>query len=423
MSSIPAGYRVVELTADDWAEVEALDRWAAPEAADTVPDTPDGLPWERMTGFRDDKGRLAAVATAYDLAAFTLPGAQARTPGFTCMSVHPQDRRRGLLRAMMGLHFERALARGEALSVLTASETGIYGRFGYAVASWNYALTLPRHSPLAPPPGADREDLAVLIETVDPARHTPAVNHVLAGAAWSGGLTRPGWTPRTEAWTKRRLSHLDDQPADGYEPRRIMLVQRQAEPMAYAVFARNGHFSCHGGSASKVRLDETAALDAAASHLLWSRLLDLDLTSVVEAPLLAPNDPLFGLTLDLRGARAELHDGLWLRLLDVGRALAQRQYAADVDLVIELTDDHLPANQGRWRLRAKAFADGTEVSRSGAGADLACDVRALAAAYLGGASLAALAAAGQVVELVPGSLARASAAFAWPVPAGCNWIF
>ncbi|MDR1077145.1 MAG: GNAT family N-acetyltransferase [Propionibacteriaceae bacterium] len=423
MNHIPAGYRVVGLTADDWAEVEALDQWAAPESAAAAPDTPEGLPWERMTGFRDHQGRLAAMASAYDLTDFTLPGAQAPTPGFTCMSVHPQDRRRGLLRAMMGLHFQRALARGEALSVLTASETGIYGRFGYAVASWNYALSLPRRSPLAPPPGAGREDLEVLIETVDPDRHTPAVNRVLAGAVRAGGLTRPGWTPRTEALTRRRLSHLDDMPADGYEPRRIMLVQRQGQPAAYAVFARNGQFSCHGGGASKVRLDETAALDAAASHQLWSRLLDLDLTGVVEAPLLAANDPLFGLALDLRGARPELHDGLWLRLLDVGRALAQRQYAADVEVVIELTDGHLPANQGRWRLRAGAFADGAEAGRSNARPDLACDVRALAAAYLGGASLASLACAGQVEELVPGSLARASAAFAWPVPAGCNWIF
>jgi hypothetical protein len=45
--------------------------------------------------------------------------------------------------------------------------------------------------------------------------------------------------------------------------------------------------------------------------------------------------------------------------------------------------------------------------------DLACDVRALGAAYLGGTSLHLLARAGQVRELRPGRLEAASTAFGW----------
>ena len=45
--------------------------------------------------------------------------------------------------------------------------------------------------------------------------------------------------------------------------------------------------------------------------------------------------------------------------------------------------------------------------------DLACDIRALGAAYLGGTSLDALATAGRVREVRPGTLATASIAFGW----------
>ena len=64
-----------------------------------------------------------------------------------------------------------------------------------------------------------------------------------------------------------------------------------------------------------------------------------------------------------------------------------------------------------------------EVSATAAAADLTLDVRDLAAAYLGGRSLAALARAGLVTEHRPGALRGASAAFGWPLAPLCSWAF
>ena len=102
-----------------------------------------------------------------------------------------------------------------------------------------------------------------------------------------------------------------------------------------------------------------------------------------------------------------LSDGLWIRLVDVGKALAQRRYACPVDVVIEVTDELCPQNQGRWRLAAAAASVPSGFSgtceRTTAPADLALPVRALGAAYLGGTRLGQLAAAGLVTEVTPGS--------------------
>ena len=106
-----------------------------------------------------------------------------------------------------------------------------------------------------------------------------------------------------------------------------------------------------------------------------------------------------------------LSDALWIRIVDLPQALAARRYAAEVDVVLDVTDAQLPQNTGRWRLTGGP--GGATCTRTEDDADLACTVLELGSAYLGATSLAALGAAGTVRELTPGALRRASTAFGW----------
>ncbi len=172
---------------------------------------------------------------------------------------------------------------------------------------------------------------------------------------------------------------------------------------------------------------ELVALDAAAARRLWSFVLDLDLTTEVASPMLATDDPITQLLVDTRAARPRVTDNLWVRLLDVPAALSGRRYRAPLDAVLEVRDERLPANTGRWRLVTGAPADDgwapAQVTRTEDAADLALDVRELGAAYLGGRSLAALAGAGLVTELRPGAAAAAATAFSSPLAPVCSWVF
>ena len=103
----------------------------------------------------------------------------------------------------------------------------------------------------------------------------------------------------------------------------------------------------------------------------------------------------------------ELYDeeaALWLRLLDVGAALGARAYASDVALTVGVRDAFLPDNAGAWRLEPGSCA------RTDAPPDLELDARDLAAAYLGGVPVTALAAAGLVEERAVGAVERLDAA-------------
>ena len=141
---------------------------------------------------------------------------------------------------------------------------------------------------------------------------------------------------------------LADPPAwrDGAEPLRIVdRARRGRRGRAYATFRRKENWA-DGSPAGIVRVREAAAVDAAATHRLWSFLLDLDLMASVEGPMLPADDPLLLLLVDQRGAKPRLTDNVWVRLLDLPVALAGRRYSAPLDVVLDVTDD-APARERR----------------------------------------------------------------------------
>jgi predicted acetyltransferase len=112
---------------------------------------------------------------------------------------------------------------------------------------------------------------------------------------------------------------------------------------------------------------------------------------------------------DPRAVELKPSDGLFVRLVDVPRALADRTYANPVDVVLDVTDERCPWNARRYRLAGDAT--GATCEPTTAAADLALSATELGAAYLGGTSLDTLAAAGRVQELTPGALATTATAF------------
>jgi ribosomal protein S18 acetylase RimI-like enzyme len=105
--------------------------------------------WTRTFGAtRAGSDELAGIYTSYDMTV-TAPGpldALTRVPmaGLSWVSVHPDHRRRGVLREMMTHHFARLHEQRVALSGLHAAEVPIYGRFGYGISSVQLELELER---------------------------------------------------------------------------------------------------------------------------------------------------------------------------------------------------------------------------------------------------------------------------------------
>ncbi len=236
---------------------------------------------------------------------------------------------------------------------------------------------------------------------------------------------QPGFFARDDDWWSRVLPD-DLAGPPGTVPLRCMLAQDKAGVRGYAVYAVSERWQDGVNLPDcPITVRELLAADPAASAALWHNLLDRDLVTSVTADLRSPDDPVLYQLVDARRARPRVTDGLWVRIIDLPAALCRRAYSAPVDVVLEVTDDLLAGNAGRWRLQA----GGTEAPaarRRASGrrpADITLDVRELGAAYLGGTRLGTLASAGLLTEHRPGAVARLSAAMSWDPAPWCPQIF
>src|SRR5215471_372390 len=90
-----------------------------------------------------DGDAIVGTASAYTFQ-LTVPGGVAGAAGVSFVSVMPDHRRRGILSAMMRHQLADIAARGEPVAALYASESVIYGRYGYGCASGQLSLTIRR---------------------------------------------------------------------------------------------------------------------------------------------------------------------------------------------------------------------------------------------------------------------------------------
>jgi predicted acetyltransferase len=97
-----------------------------------------------------DDGEVVAGSGALSWKVTVPGGASVPAAAVTWVTVRGTHRRQGLLRAMMGSLLDDAVDRGEPLAMLHASESVIYGRFGYGAATWGDSLEIDRvHARLA----------------------------------------------------------------------------------------------------------------------------------------------------------------------------------------------------------------------------------------------------------------------------------
>jgi predicted acetyltransferase len=368
-----------------------------------------------------DQASMVATASAYSFT-MAVPGALTEVAGVTAVAVLPSHRRRGILSGLMRRQLADLRDNGEAVAALFASESGIYGRYGYGAASAQLRFTIRRGE-------------AQLTRPQDAWSGTPAAQGLrlriadaqrpraeLAGVYEAMLPTRPGMYARDDRWWESLLADPEHN-RRGASPLRCVLAEDDTGPRGYALYNVQPEWGDDGIPAGVLNIRELLADGPEAFAVIWGDLLTRDLVGEVRARQRPVDDPLLHLLADRRRARAQLTDGLWVRLVDVRRALSQRRYACPVDLVIEVTDDLLTSNAGRWRLQAGGPASPACCERTTAPADVALPVQALGATYLGGTRLGALAAAGLAAERRAGALAGLSTALAWDPAPWCPTIF
>ncbi|MFW5416956.1 GNAT family N-acetyltransferase [Nocardiopsis sp. CNT-189] len=360
-----------------------------------------------------DGDRIAGTALSYPLE-MAMPGGPRRVAGVSSVGVWPTDRRRGLLTALMRRQFADLREAGESTAALFASEGGIYGRFGYGPAAPSAQVRIaPREAVLRP--GLPHDPALEL--------RFGALHELREEAAAARDAALPlrwGEFRLTEGWW-RVLLRDDERDRNGGPSLRAAVAERAGEPRGLAVYRTAQRWRDQGTADSRLEVEAMHAADPAAAALLWRHVLERDLVGEVHAGMVPPDDPLFRMFADPYQVEAKVRDGLWLRLVDLRRALAERPYAAPVDAVLEVADRDCPWNAGRWRLRGGP--EGAECGPAGAEPDVRLDTAHLASAYLGGHRLSEFVGAGLAEERSPGAVAALDLALTPLRAPHCSVVF
>ena len=327
----------------------------------------------------------------------TVPGGTLDVAGVTAVTVAPAFRRRRLLTEMMR---HQLTTITEPMAMLYATESLIYGRFGYGSLTRQLRLSgKTRELGFLPdvdlgPGSVDEVDLDHFRAAVEPLRAAMINN-------------RPGHLARNAIWWD--IAFTDPERwRNGASARRFALhFADDGTPDGYASFRTKQDSSITDGR--EVQVSEIDASTPQAYAALWRWLLDLDLVRAVVRGTAPVDDPLHQLVANPRMIKTEISDAAYARIVDVPAALTARTYARDLDLVIEVVDAFLPDSGGRFRLQGGP--DGASVTRTDHSPDVTLSARQLAAVYLGGTPATEFARAGLLTEQTPGAVRMITAGF------------
>ena len=343
---------------------------------------------------------VVGMAHYLDLRLTVPGGAVLPMAGVTIVGVAPTHRRRGILRTMYTeLHNRIADAR-YPIAGLTASEGGIYGRFGYGPATIEQEFSVDRRVAQfrdeAPDPGG--------VRIVKPADHRDELAEIYE--RWR--LRTPGGLVRPKALWDELLADRESGRRGGTKWFAFLHADGYA---LYRVFGDDPMF---------VRVGELTAVTADAHVALCRALLGLDLMEKVVFAT-HPADPMPYLLTDHRLARlTHIEDDLWLRIMDIPTALEARTYQADLSVVIEVSDG-FRGDGGQFTLEVH---DGrARCTPTSAPADVSMGLDVLGSLYLGAHKASSFAAANRLHSKDSGLTRRIDAAFVSDVPAELGFGF
>jgi len=371
------------------SEWSGITRCISDAFGETVEPTSDELkrklrPSERRVAVGDAQGAIGGCF-AYDFSVSLGGGARCQAGGLCGVGITPAAQGRGGLRAMMQHHLRQSIDLGDAASVLMASESGIYQRYGYGIATemvqWHmntleFSLLDPdfnekprikqvgseqlsaeqaaveqitgeqtssEQSPVEIKIVHDRSLAIPILESIHRKHCAVQAMEVVRDELWWRAMlepVEPGWVSVGNS-KFIAISYNREHLADGYA-----IYSCKNSP--------DTHFS-HGRADSTVVLTEICTNSMAAEIALFQYLVNLPWCRQLLWEL-GPVDPrIRHFMSDPRQLWQQRRvDMMWLRPLNVEKLLTDRFYIGDGSVVIDYIDPWFPELSGRWSLTVNA---------------------------------------------------------------------
>lgn len=347
---------------------------------DVGPETPD----------EDLRAEDIAVVCAYYAFTLRIRGESHPVAGVSSVASPPESRRRGHVARLLDELHRELREGGVAFAALWPFEYGFYRRFGYATVSEHATVELPP------------EELSAV--AADPAgrfRRVGPDDWADLEAVYREWADESLAMERTEGfWRHRVLTGWTE------DPYAYVWEGDDGEPGAYLVYSID-----EDGGDRTLSAGEFAHADDAGRRQLYRFLRDHD-SQVDAVSLRGPAETYLLETLaDPRAAEVRYRPGPMFRLLDLPAAVDALGFPTGVEgsVVLDVTDDALSRNDGRFELAVEAGRGRCEPTD--ADPDVALGIGALSQLAAGFLSVDRLAAYGDLTVESPAGAETLAAAF------------
>jgi predicted acetyltransferase len=310
-----------------------------------------------------DGDRMVGTALFHDMRQWWL-GKAVPMAGVSGVTVAPEYRGRGVGRGLMTALTALMTERGYPLSALYPATMHIYRQSGWELAGARYEAKLPARSLLSlPKPAGPMPDI-----------RRPGPDDTAEVLAVIGAAHEQARDCGPISWDEHSMRRWLTSPGE------------YADSHKYAFLTPDGFAAYRWRGNDEIYVDRVCATSAETTLALWSVIASHSSVADTVVAQVAPGDPLWWLLREQDAALSE-RDPWMLRLLDAPAAIAARGFrAVDIDVPLQVTDEQLPHNSGRWDLAVRSSGE-AQLIRTGAGAStrpaLVLGARGLAALYAG----------------------------------------
>ncbi len=333
----------------------------------------------------------------------TVPGGElVPMAGVAYMTTSVTHRRQGAFSNMMTYIHDAARERGDVISGLWASQSHLYGRFDYGLSINSYDWEIdPSFGEFSHFPAANANNADIKVSFID----ADEAEVVLPGIYERMHRQTTGSVNRTSGRWRYQLFD-EERVRQGASPLFFAVCEEAGEQTGYVSYRMRRQGDSDMGTLEVV---EQVSATEVAHAAIWRFLLDFDLVGNITAINRPSDDSLWWMLSDPRRLRRKSHDALWVRLLDIPKALEARTYNSDGILKIGLVSDVQPESAGTYVIEIDDSRG--SVKKTTDKPDVVMTPADLSALYLGGISSGPLFEAGRINEITTGSLAKLAGMF------------
>lgn len=333
----------------------------------------------------------------------TVPGGElVPMAGVAYMTTSVTHRRQGAFSNMMTYIHDAARERGDVISGLWASQSHLYGRFDYGLSINSYDWEIdPSFGEFSHFPAANANNADIKVSFID----ANEAEVVLPGIYERMHRQTTGSVNRTSGRWRYQLFD-EERVRQGASPLFFAVCEEAGEQTGYVSYRMRRQGDSDMGTLEVV---EQVSATEVAHAAIWRFLLDFDLVGNITAINRPSDDSLWWMLSDPRRLRRKSHDALWVRLLDIPKALEARTYNSDGILKIGLVSDVQPESAGTYVIEIDDSRG--SVKKTTDKPDVVMTPADLSALYLGGISSGPLFEAGRINEITTGSLVKLTGMF------------